>query len=123
MYNRARKTGLAQYPRASVGYPTNYPATVAIKSAGAVLAAYSRRADVVEWLLAGTRQTAAAQHHPAATTRPQASTYTTHTHTHTHTHTDTVAPPDGGKGEASPYGWTSKNYVICVCVMNVRKDR
>jgi len=25
-----------------------------------------------------------------------------------------VVPP-GGKGEASPYGWTSKNYVICVC--------
>ena len=21
----------------------------------------------------------------------------------------------GGRGEASPYGWTSKNYVICVC--------
>jgi len=26
-----------------------------------------------------------------------------------------VAPPEGGKGEAPPYGWTSKNYVICVC--------
>jgi len=27
-----------------------------------------------------------------------------------------VAPPEGGMGgEASPYGWTSKNYVICVC--------
>ena len=28
-----------------------------------------------------------------------------------------VAPPEGRgrKGEASSYGWTSKNYVICVC--------
>jgi len=30
-----------------------------------------------------------------------------------------VAPPGGGKlppgGEAPPYGWASKNYVICVC--------
>jgi len=25
-----------------------------------------------------------------------------------------VAPP-GGRGEASPYVWTSKKYVICVC--------
>jgi len=24
-----------------------------------------------------------------------------------------------GKGEASPYGWTSKNYVICVCAFTV----
>jgi len=27
-----------------------------------------------------------------------------------------VAPPEGGDGGSSPpYGWTSKNYVICVC--------
>jgi len=26
-----------------------------------------------------------------------------------------VASPEGEWGEASPYGWTSKNYVICVC--------
>jgi len=24
---------------------------------------------------------------------------------------DAVAPPEGGRGEASPYGWTSKNYI------------
>ena len=26
----------------------------------------------------------------------------------------TVAPPGGG-GKLPPYGWTSKNYVICMC--------
>ena len=27
-----------------------------------------------------------------------------------------MAPLEGGRGgEAPPYGWTSKNYVICVC--------
>ena len=28
--------------------------------------------------------------------------------------TQPVAPP-GGRGEVSPYGWTSNNYVICAC--------
>ena len=27
----------------------------------------------------------------------------------------TVAPPEGGRGKLPPYGWTSKNYVICAC--------
>jgi len=26
-----------------------------------------------------------------------------------------VAPPGGEGGKLPPYGWTSKNYVICVC--------
>ena len=28
-----------------------------------------------------------------------------------------VAPPEGGGGKLPPYGWTSKNYVICVCTV------
>ena len=33
-----------------------------------------------------------------------------------HSHARAVAPPDGGeRGELPPYGWTSKNYIICVC--------
>jgi len=34
------------------------------------------------------------------------------THVGTRNHVlDAVAPPEGGRGEASPYGWTSKNYI------------
>ena len=33
----------------------------------------------------------------------------------THSERKSSGAARGGRGEASPYGWTSKNYVLCVC--------